>query len=199
MTRLAGWLAIISIAVVACQAEGPSSPGASAATGGPGVAANLIPRRTDPTATGPNMLCAGVGLEAVLQGGADDPEIAWLVNLNGVPGRHHVVWPSGYAARFGPGLQVLDASGHVVIEAGDYVDGGCVTAQQDVLLLEPPFLSLRLQCGPVALDSCGAGVTIAATDSGWPQRSIATLTWLAPNRYLIGFEDGSQKIGTVAR
>ena len=82
--------------------------------------------------------CAGVGLGAVLHGDAADPRVAWLVDTwHGT--RIDVVWPPGYRARFAPDLEVLDASGVVVLRAGDAVTGGCGTVDPGILLLEPPF------------------------------------------------------------
>lgn len=82
--------------------------------------------------------CAGVGLGALLHGDASDARATWLVDTsNGT--RIDVVWPPGYRARFAPDLEVLDASGVVVLRAGDAVTGGCGTVDAGILLLEPPF------------------------------------------------------------
>lgn len=81
--------------------------------------------------------CAGVGVSAVLHGSAADPRVAWLVNDLGT--RVEVVWPVGYRARFTPNLEVLDASGVVVLRSGDPITGVCGTADPHIWLLEPPF------------------------------------------------------------
>jgi hypothetical protein len=54
-------------------------------------------------------------------------------------GRHEIVWPYGFTARFDPDLAVLDASGKVVFRAGDPIDGGCVIggAGSPLLILPP--------------------------------------------------------------
>jgi hypothetical protein len=81
--------------------------------------------------------CAGVGTEATLAGSRTDPRLAWMVDSQG--GRHEIVWPRGFTARFDPDLAVLDASGKVVYRAGDKIDGGCVTGGEDSpLLILPP-------------------------------------------------------------
>lgn len=86
---------------------------------------------------GTPVACAGIGISAVLHGDAADPHVAWLVNNLGT--RINVTWPVGYRARFTPNLEVLDTDGLVVLREGAPVSGGCVTADVDVLHLEPPF------------------------------------------------------------
>lgn len=81
--------------------------------------------------------CGGIGLSAVLRGDPRDSHVAWLINNLG--GRIAVTWPAGYRARFVATLEVLDAAGAVVLREGDAVTGGCVTADPDVIHLEPPF------------------------------------------------------------
>lgn len=82
--------------------------------------------------------CAGIGLvDAVLRGGANDPKTVWLVS--GGSKRFELVWPPGYRARFNPTLEVLDPVGNVVARDGEQVNGACVTADQNVLSMEPPF------------------------------------------------------------
>jgi hypothetical protein len=83
------------------------------------------------------LACRGIGINAILRGDATDPRVAWLVSNLGT--RLDVEWPAGYKARFSPKLEVLDASGTVVLREGDPVIGGCVTRQPGVLLLQPPF------------------------------------------------------------
>jgi hypothetical protein len=83
-----------------------------------------------------NTPCAGVGTEATLVGSPTDPRLAWMVDFRG--GRHEIVWPRGFTARFDPDLAVLDASGKVVYRAGDRIDGGCVTGAENTLLILPP-------------------------------------------------------------
>jgi hypothetical protein len=97
----------------------------------------------------PGGFCAGVGLDAVLRGSPGDPRVAWLeVNL---PAGYSpeastsgpeptVVWPAGYRARFAPNVEILDASGNVVLRDGDHIDGACGNdPDTNTLYLEPPF------------------------------------------------------------
>ena len=186
VTRLAA--VVLGLVMAACTSAPPTSAPASP------VAFAL---HVQPTAVGPNVACAGIGTSALLRGDPSDPEVAWLAPIGGGVDRILTAWPSGFSARFAPGLQILDGSGRVVLADGDFVDGGCVTSEQRRLLLVPPYLSARLVCGPVAQLECGAGVTRAAMDSGWPQHTIDTFTWIAPNQYLITFDDGSRAAGTL--
>ena len=81
--------------------------------------------------------CAGVGTVATLAGSPTDPRLAWMVDPTG--GRHEIVWPYGFTARFDPDLAVLDTSGRVVFRAGDPIDGGCVIGGEgSPLLILPP-------------------------------------------------------------
>jgi hypothetical protein len=89
-----------------------------------------------PTLSEDTQICAGVGTEAILVGSPTDARLAWIVDFRG--GRHEIVWPRGFTARFDPDLEVLDASGKVVYRAGDKIDGGCVTGSEDTLLILPP-------------------------------------------------------------
>ena len=141
--------------------------------------------------------CGGVGVAAVLRGDPADPHLAWLQPLQG--GRRiETVWPAGSVARFSTQLQVIDARGQVMIEGGDFVNGGCVTAEPDALLLEPPFLALRLDCGPIAVDDCAfSRIYAVATGNGWPERAIAEVRFLTVDgRYRLVYEDGSEVSGT---
>jgi hypothetical protein len=86
--------------------------------------------------------CRGIGIEAVLHGDPGDSRIAWLTLSDGT--RREVVWPAGYRARFRSvgdvvALEVLDAGGRLVIGESDVVSGACTTADEDVVLLMPPF------------------------------------------------------------
>jgi hypothetical protein len=82
-------------------------------------------------------LCAGIGISAILHGDQADPHVTWLAAKPGA--RLGTLWPAGYHARFNPMLEVLDATGAVVLREGDLINGGCETSGQDILLLEPPF------------------------------------------------------------
>lgn len=105
----------------------------------PSLAAGSYPLptvRRPPLASGDYFMCAGVGLiGATLRGDPSDPSVAWL---DGGGHRQDVVWPEGYRARFTPDLEILDASGTVVLRDGASIAGACV-GPGDLLSLEPPF------------------------------------------------------------
>jgi hypothetical protein len=94
--------------------------------------------------------CAGVGLDAFLHGDPTDPRSAWVVRPDGT--RQDILFPAGYKAVFTPALQVLDPTGRVAMDEGDYVYGACV-GPGDELTIDPDE-SLSLDCGPVPADSC---------------------------------------------
>lgn len=73
--------------------------------------------------------CRGIGLDATVVGSLEDPRSAWLITDAGV--RKDLVWPSGYVARFNPGLEVLDETGAVVFRQGDLVRGACLRGPAD--------------------------------------------------------------------
>ena len=85
---------------------------------------------TLPTVASDDGWCAGVGYNGVLRGDPDDPRVAWgetETRTNQGILRKELVWPRGYAARFTPQIEILDASRHVRYVAGDRIEGGCVT------------------------------------------------------------------------
>jgi hypothetical protein len=86
--------------------------------------------------SGAQMGCRGVGIDAVLRGDATDPRVAWLVTSTGA--RLDVYWPSGYRARFSPNLEILDATGSVVLRSDAHLSGACVSGAER-LFLERPF------------------------------------------------------------
>lgn len=104
------------------------------------TACSVTPSPTLPTLTSYNGGCRGVGLDGTLAGSPTDPRVTWLAMSGG--GRHEIIWPPGFTARFDPDLAVLDASGKVVYRAGDKIDGGCVASPNDdpasLLLIVPP-------------------------------------------------------------
>jgi len=137
-------IAILGLAVAACS-PGPSPTPPII----PPTAAPITPR---PARTlGPNeywlpvmpglvlgpdsspMACAGIGIgnadssPIALRGSATDSRHAWLGDG---AGRLNLVWPAGYAARFNPKLEVLDAAGNVVARDGQAFDGVCVTGNE---------------------------------------------------------------------
>jgi hypothetical protein len=97
----------------------------------------------------PGNMCAGVGLDAVLRGSRDDPRVVWLENALPLPSWYSpdpsestptVLWPAGYRARFTPNVEIVDASGSVVLRDGDHIDGACANdPDTNTLYLEPPF------------------------------------------------------------
>ena len=160
----------------------------------PTVATIPVPTLDVGPGGGTPMACAGVGLAAVLQGDPNDPQVAWLDSMMDGAGRQEVIWPAGYTARFTPDLEILDADGHVVIRGGDFVDGGCVEGPK--LLLMPPLLALRLDCGAMPMGECTSGMYQLATANGWPERAIAEVRFLdAAGRYRLTYEDGTSVDG----
>lgn len=127
------------LAISACAAPPPPSVAPPSLSARP-LASDTLALPTDPPVElppGAVAACAGIALSAVLHGDATDPRLAWLIADPGK--RIEVTWPPAYRARFTPDLEVLDASGVVVLKAGDPVSGACVTGDPRVLHLEPPF------------------------------------------------------------
>ena len=125
--------------------------------------------------------------------------MAWLEPFGGGGGHaFDLVWPGGYTAQFDPDLEILDERGNLVLRAGDFVDGGCVTAHEDVLGMAPPFLSLRLLCGPMAVPDCTGLAHTAARVAGWPIATSRSSQFLDRNgRFSVTYEDGSNGTGTA--
>ena len=88
--------------------------------------------------------CRGVGLTgASLAGDKNDPHVTWL---DTPVGRHEIVWPPGYTARFyrlDSPFEILDANGRVVYRRGDWISGGCVAGPSNdpasILLIDPAY------------------------------------------------------------
>jgi hypothetical protein len=122
--------AFVLLAISACSAPAQTSVAPS----------SLIALPTLPPAiglpSGAQRGCRGVGIDAVLRGNATDPWVAWLVTSGGA--RLNPYWPSGYRARFTPNLEILDATGGVVLRSGAHLSGACENADR-LLFLEPPF------------------------------------------------------------
>lgn len=124
MRRLA---TIAAAAIVAAGACAPSAPMPPARTPGP----NEYALPTDPNLTlrpsATPLVCAGIGLDAVLAGSASDPRKVWLQDAQS-GGRIDLVWPMDFTVRFGQGaaFDVLNASGKVAIVGGSHVSGACV-------------------------------------------------------------------------
>lgn len=139
--------------------------------------------------------CSGYGIAAVLRGDAADPDVAWIERH---PTRERIdaVWPTGFTARFDPELEILDSSGRVVMREGDYVNGTCGVVAEGREMLAPPFLALRLDCGPMPVLDCQLAVGATARANGWPDREIAEIQFLdSEARYRLVYEDGSTVSG----
>ena len=176
----------VAIALAACTPQAsPPGPTLTTMAGRPG---------------GDEAACAGVGLAAILRGSPTDPNPAWIETFPGGGGRREVVWPAGFAARFAPGLEILDAKGRVVLRDGDFIEGACGKIG-DRLLLAPPFLSLRLDCGPLDVSECTGGrIYQVAEANGWPDRDIAAVQFVAPDgRYRLTFADGAVVTGASSQ
>jgi hypothetical protein len=143
------------------------------------------------------MACGDVGFTTVLHGNPNAPEVAWLGPFPAGPEHFRLVWPTGYHAVFDPQLNVVDGKGHMQIREGDFVDGVCGEPLPDTYLMRPPFLALRLVCGPMAVDECTSGrISEAVRKSDGPQHSIAVIEFLtADGKYRVAYEDGTEATG----
>lgn len=145
-------------------------------------------------------VCDGVGQSGVVHGNPADPEVVWLGPLVGPGERTDVIWPIGYRAVFDPSLSVIDERGQAVLREGDYVDGGCVTgdAASDPILLAPPFLGFRLECGPFPVHECVRRVSEAARLVNAGGHPVAVLRFVN-NRgaYQVFYEDGTTGEGVI--
>lgn len=120
---------------------GPRTRSAPALTPSSSVAAlspGELPLPTPPFVNNPPDICAGVGIGALLRGDAPDPALTWVEDTT-THTRRDVVWPVGYRARFTPRLEVLDASGAVVLREGDLISGTCGITTDGRFYLAPPF------------------------------------------------------------
>jgi len=88
-----------------------------------------------------------------------------------------------------------------VLRDGDFVDGACVTPEPDLMWLSPPFLALRLDCGPMAVPDCTSGrIHQVASANGWPEREIAEVHFMtADGHYRLVFKDGSETTGSSSQ
>ena len=130
--RVALMAVLVCLGAAAC-ARPTVSPSPLPAVTADGI---LLPGTTwwpAPPATPPP--CAGVGLDAILHGGAADPAITWIED-RASGGRGEVTWPTGFRARFEPDLLVVDLTGRIVHREGDAIDGGC--SDGDRILLGYP-------------------------------------------------------------
>lgn len=172
LRRIAAAIAL-SLGVLAC---GRALPGAE--IGGIGI----------------DQACAGVGMQAFLHGSPTDPRTAWVESITGE--EIDVLFPRGYSARFTPTLQVADRTGAIAMEEGDYVYGACVVGDDSLMIA--PDETLRLECGPLAIDACTERAPqVASNQVGHSNRDVEAVTFLdAEGRYSVTFTDGTSATGT---
>lgn len=188
-------LAIALVASIASSAAGCATDRPSDPAGQGRIALPTAHPRTLPS--GEIQGCSETLEPATIHGAPGDRRVAWLVPMGG--GRRiDLVWPSGYTARFDPALRVLDQTGAAVLAEGDYLDSTCAIGDPIGRLMAPPFLALRLECGPMEATSCTVAVRDVATAAGWPGRPIATLRFTSTDgRYVLVDEGGTQVEGTT--
>jgi hypothetical protein len=164
-----------------------------------GPSPRIVPLLTIPF----NGTCAGVGVEAILRGAPDDPDVAWLAPMFAAGKRQPLIWPRGDIAVFDPDLRIVDASGRTVLRDGDFVDGGCVTGADAAgpLLIPNPADAFRLECGPMEVSECSwmlGSVRYGSTD--WPKDPVASFAFLdAGGTYVITLEDSRRIQGHAPR
>jgi hypothetical protein len=86
-------------------------------------AATPQPSFSLPTLSTDSGACRGVGVEGTLAGNPSDARLAWI-DLDHAD-RQEVIWPPGFRARFAPDLEIVDATGTVVLRDRDRIAGGC--------------------------------------------------------------------------
>lgn len=139
--------------------------------------------------------CSGHAIAAVLRGDKADPDVAWIEGYESHE-RTDVVWPTGFAARFDPHLEILDPSGRAVLREGDFINGTCGVVSEGRELLAPPFLALKLDCGPLPILKCQLAVGATARANGWPDKEMAEIQFLdSEARYQLVYEDGTMVAG----
>jgi hypothetical protein len=69
-----------------------------------------------------------------LRGSPIDPRLVWMVWPDGH--RTELGWPVSYSARFTPQLELLDGNGHVIARDGSRIEGGCSTADPQVMSVD---------------------------------------------------------------
>ena len=129
---------LAALALAACGTSTGSSPTVTPSTSVASFSPGELPLPTPPFVNNPPDICAGVGISALLRGDAHDPVLTWVEDTM-THTRRDVVWPVGYRARFTPRLEVLDASGTVVLREGDLITGTCGSTADGRFYLAPPF------------------------------------------------------------
>jgi len=105
--------AFLGLTLVACAvAEEPTA-----------IPSATVVIRPLPLAPNPD-ICRGMGMDGLINGAPDDPRVAWIIT--GFGRETPLVWPAGWTARFGPTLEIVDASGSVRFRRGDIVSGICL-------------------------------------------------------------------------
>ena len=176
------------------------SPGDATRPPGEGQLLDLPTVPGQPQVAGAPVACAGVGLSTVLRGDPADPRVAWLERLADRT-RMDVVWPAGYRARFAPGLEILDATGTVVVHEGDAVEGACVVGN-DQLEIVPDLPMFAVACGPIPVTECvGGNLTYQVREtlrSLFPGRDPDVVRFTTPDgAYVVTFADGGRYDGHV--
>jgi hypothetical protein len=126
------------LVLAACGTSTGTSPALTPSTSVASLSPGELPLPTPPFVNNPPDICAGVGISALLRGDAHDPVLTWVEDTT-THTRRDVVWPVGYRARFTPRLQVLDASGAVVLRESDLIAGTCGSTADGRFYLAPPF------------------------------------------------------------
>jgi len=61
------------------------------------------------------------------------------------------------------------------------------------LLMQPPFLGLQLDCGPMDAPACTTRVSSVARVAGWPKRDISQIRFVSTQGdYVVRFADGQE-------
>ena len=126
------------LVLAGCGTRTGISPALTASTSVAALSPDELPLPTPPFVSNPPDICAGVAIGALLRGDAHDPALTWVEDTT-THTRRDVVWPVGYRARFTPRLEVLDASGAVVLREGDLISGTCGITTDGRFYLAPPF------------------------------------------------------------
>jgi hypothetical protein len=138
LTSLACGALLVALVLAACGTSTGTSLAVTPSTSVASLSTGELPLPTPPFVNTPPDICAGVGISALLHGDAHDPALTWVEDTT-THTRRDVVWPVGYRARFAPRLEVLDASGTVVLREGDLITSVCGITTDGRFYLTPPF------------------------------------------------------------
>ena len=137
-TSLACGALLVALVLAACGTSTGTSLAVTPSTSVASLSPGELPLPTPPFVSHAPDICAGVRIGALLHGDAHDPVLTWVEDTT-THTRRDVVWPVGYRARFAPRLEVLDASGTVVLQEGDLITGVCGITADGRFYLTPPF------------------------------------------------------------